>query len=209
MFLILYSGIGSPYIGPSASAYGSSSEDEEGESSETVVPTATFYNNLLSTVNRILDGGGKPVPQPQPQGNVQNNDVFTTPKGNQNQQTSNRNFVPDKPSDIGSFVSYTSGSSSASSAAGGKNMADQRKSCDCSENKENQGGCGVPAIHSSNIQNKPLQTKEQYPTNDNVADVTKKYLQSLGVQFDSPVPPSTSQPSSNSKTQQQNYMIQQ
>ncbi|CAG7827502.1 unnamed protein product, partial [Allacma fusca] len=44
------SDIGSPDVGPSASNFGSSSDEEE------VKPTVTFYRNVIGNVNKMLEG---------------------------------------------------------------------------------------------------------------------------------------------------------
>ncbi len=59
-----FRGDGSPGIGPSASQYECSSDDDD-DGENMVHPTATFYQNVLGNVNRLLEndnnGNANPV----------------------------------------------------------------------------------------------------------------------------------------------------
>ncbi|ODM96929.1 SCL-interrupting locus protein [Orchesella cincta] len=179
---------GSPNIGPSVSAYGSSSEDES-ETTEPVKPTKTFYNNLLGTVNRILEGGNTNTRPASTSSAVKSTTRIA--------KTSSQKGAVPSPSSCGSTGSYSSDLSCTGSERfafrGGNN-------CEEKENIQKQTNFNAPPVFN--------EMKES----NNVVDVTKKYLQTLGVQFESPVPPNDqSRPPLRGATsqQQQNYMIQQ
>ena len=54
--ILIFSELGSPRIGASASNYASDDEDEE-----VVQPTTTFYRNVIGNVNKMLDSSKREI----------------------------------------------------------------------------------------------------------------------------------------------------
>ncbi|CAL8100931.1 unnamed protein product [Orchesella dallaii] len=180
---------GSPNIGPSVSEYGSSSEDEA-EAAEAVKPTKTFYNNLLGTVNRILEGGNENA-----QTNAKSRSGLSVKSAAQISQKKSKTGLVSSPRSRDSTGSY----SSDLSFTGSDRLAFRDSGCEDKENFLKQ--TDFRSVGDGGLKD-----------NNNVVDVTKKYLQTLGVQFESPVPPNDqARPPLRGMTtqQQQNYMIQQ
>lgn len=195
---------------PGQDLSGSSSEDEDISSTKTdktVVPSTCVYNDVLSTVNRLLDKGKETG-----SGTTSvSNHVITPSRNNVADSSGNgRQHLQHPVSDFGESISSStsimgslssSGSSSVGSVNYQRNLPNLGNSFDKDENKENRA----------------------HGNSNNVVDVTKNYLRSLGVQFDSLTPPTSGtgqqeykplqqqqQPSTLTQTHQsQNYMIQQ
>lgn len=178
-----------------------SSSDDDAEQAETIQPSETYYNNLFSTVNHVLDRGASNRSSGK-------KSVGRTAKRisvSQSHRSPNENIKPvDDNNPILKHSSVSSGSSSNNSTlsySSGSSL-DLRK-------LQNQG------LDDKSITRNDDGSSKELPYANNVVDVTKKYLQSLGMQFDSPPPPEGSNdnqlhlPVSSSGVQQQNYMIHQ
>jgi len=172
---------------------------------EPVKPTATFYNNLLGTVNRILEGGGSGNNNIKGNGNAANS--RTPPSCGVILKNTRPVLVP-SPASRGSTGSYSSDLSITAS----EQRISYFDSCEEKENyhqRERDYNKNGTDFNTRPVYNEPKESND-------VVDVTKKYLQTLGVQFESPVPPPIDQIrppfralTSQQQQQQQNYMIQQ
>lgn len=155
-------------------------EDDLGE---TVVPTNTYYNNLITTVNRILDTSQKSTNNPP--------ERPATPSSLPRQQSeqNSRNRPASRASNH--TASYSNSSKSSSVSMGGNF-------------KEN---CPPDAEAFVNRILEQQRCAPEKPSEVNI-ESTRKYLQSIGIQYDSPTqaPAPAVGPTI---SQNQNYMIQQ